>query len=561
MQYEGPSDENAQVFAKSNDLRSGTKDGRDTMKNEKVMLPRPDLEAFHSDNYGHSPPVSEAKACPPTPVRTPAWVGHHRRHQSNLEGPHPTRLTRKSSLHSTKVLLELPIFHGTPETKLKFEEEYANLGRIGSGNFSDVYCVRSRSDRNLYAVKKSKRKFLSKRDRAIWMKEVEMFKRLGPSCAYIIQYYRAWQEEGYFFVQMELCQRGNLEDFLNAVLVEGKMIPEGTIWSWASHIASALNHIHSANVVHLDVKPQNVFLTKNGLLKLGDLGLARDLASALDDGVEGDSRYMAPELLNSSKVTSAVDIFSLGIMLFQISSVFVNLPKQGKFWRDLRESKIPKIRSQYTNELGTFIRSMMAADPVRRPSSNRIMKHKRIVNALESPDDFVVTTPVRLESSSPVDDMGQPLTLRNRCESAASDLSALSSDGCADIIPGPVFTPRPGESSSVFSVTSSFAVTPSSFPIATPQTVLQNGTVATPRTLPASHQDQRRRNMFSSARFSSDGNESRSPAQNGRNWPPPTPLDAGEGGDVGKESSMMDVSDSAPEFHSSPIVANLFGGR
>ena len=233
----------------------------------------------------------------------------------------PSRLTRKSSLHSTKILMELPVFHGTPETKLKFEEEYYNMGKIGSGNFSDVFCVRSRSDSKFYAVKKSKREFRGRNDRAILMKEVENFKRLGSSCDFIINYYRAWQEEGHFFVQMELCQRGNLEDFLIAVLDEGKMIPETTIWSWASHVASALDRIHSANVIHLDVKPQNIFLTKQGTLKLGDLGLARDVESAQKEEVEGDSRYMAPELLNrDSKITTAVDIFSMGITIYQISS-------------------------------------------------------------------------------------------------------------------------------------------------------------------------------------------------------------------------------------------------
>ena len=56
-------------------------------------------------------------------------------------------------------------------------------------------------------------------------------------------------------------------------------------------------------------------------------------------GMVGTPNYMAPELMSSANVTPAVDIFSLGIMLFQISSVFVNLPKQGTPWRNLRNNK------------------------------------------------------------------------------------------------------------------------------------------------------------------------------------------------------------------------------
>ena len=162
-------------------------------------LPRPDLEAFDTDRVQSSP---EQKMCPPTPQRTPAWVGSHVRNPQFLSNsnsvnknnsnknvllPH-NRLVRKSSLHATKMLLQLPVFRPSPETRLKFNEEYLNLGRIGFGNFSEVFCVKSKSDGNMYAVKKSKRRFLSKRDRAIWMKEVENFQRLGPSCEHIIEY-------------------------------------------------------------------------------------------------------------------------------------------------------------------------------------------------------------------------------------------------------------------------------------------------------------------------------------------------------------------------------------
>jgi len=182
---------------------------------------------------------------------------------------------------------------------------------------------------------------------------------------------------------MELCERGNLEDFLNAIIAENLRVPERTIWSWASHVISALHHIHGANVIHLDVKPQNVFLDRNGCLKLGDLGLARDITSSSNtDVVEGDSRYMAPELLNASNVTTAVDIFSLGIMLFQISSKYTNLPNTGKIWRELRQDIIPDIRNAYSKRLSELICAMMASNPSRRPSAKRLLEVDTIAEAL-----------------------------------------------------------------------------------------------------------------------------------------------------------------------------------
>lgn len=379
-------------------------------------------------------------------------------HQSHLR-PHP--LARKSSLHSTKILLELPgaandspiSTGGNAAGAVRFADEFTNMGRIGSGNFSEVFCVKSKGDGKTYAVKKSKRIFLSKRDRAVWMKEVENFQRLGPKCEHIIQYYRAWQEEGHFYVQMELCERGNLEDFLVALFGQGDAVPERTVWSWASHLLSALHHVHDARVVHLDVKPQNIFLTQSGQLKIGDFGLAQELASDGDgdsgstsagtrdagddagddasvatvptssfDGIEGDSRYMAPELLNASKVTTVVDVFSLGIMLYQITSQFTSLPLHGKRWTDLRENKIPPIRREiYSSALETLIRRMMEANPSKRPTSSSILRdEEKIVEALKAEDDFVVTTPIKVSSSSLSMILGKHDASRFRCESASS---------------------------------------------------------------------------------------------------------------------------------------------
>jgi len=137
-----------------------------------ARIPLPDQSAFESDRYMNSSPPSIPKMCPPTPARTPAWA------QKGL-GP-PTRLVRRSSLNCTKILLELPVFQGTPDGKFKFQEEYVNLGKIGMGTFSEVFCVRSRSDQQMYAIKKSKRKFLSKRDRALFMfRRLRISKGLG----------------------------------------------------------------------------------------------------------------------------------------------------------------------------------------------------------------------------------------------------------------------------------------------------------------------------------------------------------------------------------------------
>lgn len=108
---------------------------------------------------------------------------------------------------------------------------------------------------------------------------------------------------------------------------------EDQIWKYLFEMASALKHLHDNGFVHLDVKPSNFFVRESGGLALGDFGQAIELSKLLkirDDDVEGDSVYMAPELLQNTlsvtdKITCKADIFSLGVSLLEMAAG-MNLP-------------------------------------------------------------------------------------------------------------------------------------------------------------------------------------------------------------------------------------------
>jgi serine/threonine protein kinase len=95
----------------------------------------------------------------------------------------------------------------------------------------------------------------------------------------------------------------------------------------------ALKHVHDSGFVHLDVKPSNFFVRSGGTLALGDFGQAVEISKISklrDDDVEGDSIFMAPELLKTSippikRITTKADIFSLGAALLEIT-LGINLP-------------------------------------------------------------------------------------------------------------------------------------------------------------------------------------------------------------------------------------------
>jgi mitosis inhibitor protein kinase SWE1 len=139
-------------------------------------------------------------------------------------------------------------------------------------------------------------------------------KKINNLSPYIVKFFRAWQEDGHLFSQLEYCPYGTLFDFMNH-LPSNEIVPDEFIWTVANEVGSGLHHIHGNNMVHLDIKPKNILIGEDKFLKISDFGLNAEIGSS-EDGREGDKAYMAYELLSNHVPTHpSADMFSLGIFL------------------------------------------------------------------------------------------------------------------------------------------------------------------------------------------------------------------------------------------------------
>ncbi|CAI5992284.1 unnamed protein product [Closterium sp. NIES-65] len=187
---------------------------------------------------------------------------------------------------------------------------------------AQVYEARDRKGGARCAVKVSKRQFRSKGERERYMHEIESVANV-PEHAHIVRYYRGWQQDSHFYLQMELCEGGSLRALLDSL---PQPLPEDQVWRFVRQVASGLDHIHSRGVLHLDIKPDNIFIDAHGNLKIGDFG--RAVWEQRWDWEEGDGGYLAPELLQDEPPTTATDMYSFGAMLFEL--VFATrLPRSG----------------------------------------------------------------------------------------------------------------------------------------------------------------------------------------------------------------------------------------
>jgi len=293
--------------------------------------------------------------------------------------PVPLAANRANSMADTKMLFtrqdglcQTESFCALPgaEHQFTFEDHFDWLYKLGSGSFCDVYAVEHKTRKGeRYAIKYSKREFKSRNERAEHLKEVQLACKM-PVHSNVVEYFRAWQESYVFYVQMELCANGTLRHLLTR---DGHTLKlpgaESRVWEMTTHIARGLAHIHSYEVMHCDLKPDNILISGDGVFKIGDLGHATGLKAW--DEQEGDACYLSRDLLEARPSTAA-DIFSFGIMLYEIKTA-EELPGSGPHWEYLRSGQVPP-PAGCGARLAPLIQAMMSPYPEARPTADHILQ-------------------------------------------------------------------------------------------------------------------------------------------------------------------------------------------
>lgn len=185
-----------------------------------------------------------------------------------------------------------------------FDNKYHFVKDLGVGGFGKVFLAKEARSENLVAIKQLKNEDKAKQDDIIYeMKMVSKFNH--PN---IVLYKHHFVQEDLLYIVMEYCSLGSLRD-----LMLKEKITSTFVWKWMSQLTQTLQLVHEKEIIHHDIKPDNILFTEDRNIKITDFGVANTGS--------GTRRYMSPEALSceTGAVNDArVDIYSLGVTLLEL---------------------------------------------------------------------------------------------------------------------------------------------------------------------------------------------------------------------------------------------------
>ncbi|XP_035381015.1 serine/threonine-protein kinase ULK3 isoform X2 [Electrophorus electricus] len=212
--------------------------------------------------------------------------------------------------------------------------------KLGSGTYATVYkAFRKTDNREAVAVKVVSKRSLNKSSVENLLTEIEILKTVRhPHIVHLKDF--QWDSENIYLI-LEWCSGGDLSSSIRS----RRILPEGVARRFLQQIACALKFLHEKNISHLDLKPSNILLSGT-VLKLADFGFAQYM-SPWDEqsSLRGSPLYMAPEMVCRRQYDSRVDLWSVGVILYE--ALFGRAPFASRSYTELEE----KIRSDRAIEL------------------------------------------------------------------------------------------------------------------------------------------------------------------------------------------------------------------
>ncbi|XP_045119284.1 serine/threonine-protein kinase Nek8-like [Portunus trituberculatus] len=262
-------------------------------------------------------------------------------------------------------------------------ENYKLIQAIGRGAYGNVYLYKRIEDGRAVVIKMLHMESISEEECELTKNEVRVLSMLQhPN---VIEYFDNCLENNTMMIVMEYAPGGNLYDYLRS-RGEGNLLQEEDVLHLFCQLALGLQHIHNSNILHRDIKSNNILLDRSHrIVKIGDFGISKILSSkSKAHTVVGTPCYLSPELCQERPYNQKSDIWALGCVLYEMLTLrraFEAETLPALIMKIMRGIFAP-IHPHYSQEMRAFLHLLLHIDAAQRPTIDQVLAQPLIFSPL-----------------------------------------------------------------------------------------------------------------------------------------------------------------------------------
>ena len=260
-------------------------------------------------------------------------------------------------------------------------KDYIIKSRLGIGSYGTVYKVCKKNTGKVYVIKQISLLGLTEKEISEYKSEAKLLSSIKSN--YVVKYFDSFIDNHYLNILMEYCDGGDLYQYLEKNRKKKIKLKEKIIWQIFIQMLIGLNSIHKKKILHRDIKSQNIFLTKNLDIKIGDLGVSKKLIQTnFAKTFIGTPYYLSPEICMEKPYNDKSDVWAIGCILYELCSFNYpfNAKSQGALLLKILNSQPEKIENNYySKDLQNMINLLLNKNYELRPSCADILKMKIIL--------------------------------------------------------------------------------------------------------------------------------------------------------------------------------------
>jgi len=291
-----------------------------------------------------------------------------------------------------------------------FDRRYEKLQILGSGAYGTALLVRERAGGGTkYVAKEINAAHLGEKERQLALAEADVLQRVCH--ANIIRYVESFMEGPKLYIVMEYADNGDLATQIKRRSDAQGRFTEDQIMHIHLQLILALSHIHDCKILHRDLKPLNIFLTRRWIVKLGDFGISKVLESTTAGAQTtiGTPLYLAPEICNGDSYGVKSDLWALGVVTYELAALQVPFQATSMVALIMKvcSAEPAPLPAVYSQDLAEIVSGLLEKEPRKRLALEDVLRlgyaRHHMQSLLERSRDMAreVQAPVRTQKPAP----------------------------------------------------------------------------------------------------------------------------------------------------------------